>query len=422
MRERILDIYKEKAPSYLTVLNQFDKAGVEYVLLNLLVADDNPGDLDVLICNCHQTETAQILVDNGFSYYTKYEKGQYLWNKYLNGIGFVQIHIYESLHVCGREYFAASKINKKLQKDTIFNFFVFLIETLYKGKLRFDQYQQYKTICDVDMLLEFVQDNSPLYIDSVKYILRCYENKVEINNNEIQSLLWKGNSINKYRIVLWKLFRRFINLFRRDNISVLFIGIDGAGKSTQIEKVYKIFSKGGIFPVSIYLGLKNSMFSPKERVVEKKTENPMIEQENHVHPLTFLRFSKLMLYWLEYNIKYLLKIKLHPYGSRTTYLIDRCFFDLLYYYPYSIINFLFIKLSFVPDRIIFLSGNEEMLYERKKEMGRPKFHTLYNFYTDLAACLVHKYKKNVKVVDTTKISIESATYDICDYIMTKLDT
>ena len=417
MKEKIRETYKDKASAYIAVLDDFDKEGIEYIILNLLVADDNPGDLDVLICNNHQGKVGLILRNNGFSYYTKYEKGQYLWNKYLKGVGFVQFHIYESLHVCGREYFAGSMINTKLQHNIKFHFFVFLIESLYKEKLRVNQYRQYKNSCTISLLQKYVQENSPSHLETIKYILNCYEVGKKISCNERKKYLWKRNFLNRNQIFLWKVLRRIRNLFDGNNIYVLFIGVDGAGKTTLIDQVYQIFAKGGIYPQKRYLGLRESLFAPKKEFRGKKSECISEKTKSYRLPLNFPRFVKLLLYWGEYNIKYLIKVKLHPYGSRTAFLIDRCYVDLLFYYPYQIVRDLLIKYSFVPNKIIFLTGNKDILYRRKEEMGRDRFDMNYNFYYKLASILTDQYNKSVFNIDTTKRDLNEATLMICDYIM-----
>ena len=420
MKERIREIYKEKSDTYLSVLEEFGNAGVEYVLLNLLVADDNPGDLDILFCNCNQNVVTQILIDNGFSYYTEYESGQHLWNKYLKGKGFVQFHIYESLRVCGREYFPLSNIDVNLRHDFAFHFFVFIIETLYKGILRIEQYKQYKQFCSIELLKEYVKVKSPIFLDSVEYIVECYEENEEINPSRRNYYLWQGNRICKYQILLWKSIRRLKNLFRQDNIPVLFIGVDGAGKSTQIESVSKIFSKGGLFPVTSYMGLKNSVFSPKQKTFfEAKDDAFEVNPVSCKLPLSFLRFCKLFLYWFEYNIKYLFKIRLHPYGSQSVYLIDRCYLDLLFYYPYSIVRKMFICFSFMPNKIVFLTGNADVLYNRKQEMKRPRFDANYFFYKELVHILEEDYSKDIFEVDSSHNNISEITKRICDFIMEK---
>lgn len=416
MREKIKEIYNDKATAYLAVLDKFDEARIDYVLLNILVADDNPGDLDILFCNYNQNVITQILCENGFSYYAKYEKGQYLWNKYLKGIGFVQFHIYECLQVGRRDYFPICNININLQYNFAFHFFIFIIETLYKGILRKEQYKQYKQACNVELLKKYVKENSPTYLDSVDYVVKCYEENEEINPSRRNHYLWQGNRINKYLILLWKSIRRIKNLFRQDNISVLFIGVDGAGKTTLIDLIYKIFAKGGIFPQKRYLGLRESLFTPKGNGISKK--NSISEKlEIYRHPLNLLRFIKLLLYWGEYNVKYLVNVKLHPYGSRTTFLIDRCYFDLLFYYPYPIVRELFIRYSLIPDKVVFLTGDRDILYGRKKEMEKKRFDMNYNFYYKLISNLTDKYNKSVFYIDTTIHDLNETKISICDYIM-----
>ena len=418
MREKIQQIYNQKAGAYLDVLDDFDKFNIDYILLNLLVPDDNPGDLDILIFGSNISRTNIILEAHDFVFYANYEKGQVLWNKYIKGTGFVQIHVYDSLFICGREYFDKCLIEKQLSNKIEFHFYIFLVETLFKAKLRSTQYLEYKSRCSLSNLLVFINSVSPQNIIIAKYVIECYESTHIIDHHKRNYLLWRNRPFERTKALLVKCGRRIRAFLRNDNIYVLFLGVDGAGKTTLTEEVYKVFAKGGIFPKRYYLGLRDSYFTPKRSGnYQKFQDKTKYEGTNYHLPLTPLRFCKIILYWLEYNLKYLKKVGLHPYGVRTLFLIDRSYLDLLRFYPYTVVKTLLIKFSFIPHKIVFLSGDEETLYNRKKEMTRKEYHERFIFYSELVGQLQTYYKKNVIYVDTTKEQIENIIFSISDYIM-----
>lgn len=418
MKERIREIYKEKSNAYLSVLEEFDKAGVGYVLLNILVADDNPGDLDVLLCNPCRDFVTKVLKRNGFDYYTRYEKGQYLWNKYINGIGFVQFHIYESLCAFEKTYFPSVLINKDLQNNVNFHFLVFLVETLCKFKLRGNQYQEYRRKCPKEEVFAYVKKLNPALLGAIKYAIECYENNI-ISADMAQALLWRGRSFNKLLSRLYKLLRRSAHFFKKNDIVVLFLGVDGAGKSTLVDGVNHIFSKGGYLAKKCYFGIRNSKLSRKNGSSERSDqvsdyEDRLIKQI----PLNLPRMFKLVLMWLEYNVKYLRHITLSSFGVKTLFLIDRCYLDILLFYPYRIVEFLFLRFSLMPRRIVFLTGDMEELYNRKKEMSFSRYKQVYEFYDDILKKMRWMSSKHILVVDTTKEEANKSITTIADFIAT----
>ena len=49
MKEKFKDIYKDKSLYYLSVLDIFHDEEIDFVLLNYIFPDDNPGDLDIMV-------------------------------------------------------------------------------------------------------------------------------------------------------------------------------------------------------------------------------------------------------------------------------------------------------------------------------------------------------------------------------------
>lgn len=416
MKERIGRIYSpEKATEYLSVLCELDKNNISYILLNVLVADDNPGDLDILLLKGKANELSSLLQDLGFSYYAKYDTQQYLWNKYLKGVGFVQIHLYESISYQGKLFFPKCKLDIHYQKDVSFNYYIFLIESLYKFKLRPDQYAEYKQFLAPEDFKRFSKDLVGEKL--ADYMVSVYEGRESLSkvvrNKYFRNCNWINSALIVCRKILLKLYRLFFN---RDK-EVLFLGVDGSGKTSVIDSVRVISGKGGLFPLTRYMGLRESRFSNNND--SNDVDNNVMSDKSYrrpVLPLTLLRIVKLLLYWLEYNLKYLFRVRLSKQSADTLFLIDRCYIDLLYYYPYKIVERFIFKYSFLPSKIVFLTGNKEELYNRKKEMSKEKFDILFSFYKDIAN-LLYNYKKNVIVINTTDNDIRNTTIKICDFIM-----
>ncbi len=416
MKERIFNIYsKAKAKEYLAVLDEFDKQNIKYILLNVLVADDNPGDLDIFILNKTAKNESLVLNKLGYVYYFKYDTHQYLWNKYIKGVGFVQIHIYESISYNGKQFLQNNRINTLSQLDENFNFYIFLIESLYKLKLRDDQYIAYRQIVNEVVFKEYLKGLTGEEL--AHYMIDVFEGKVKLNKNAWARFFVDDNRLNNFFSGCRKLSRRIYRLFHNHDVEVLFLGVDGSGKSTVIKGVSAISAKGGMFPQIKYMGLRGSLFSPNH----DGDDSVNINNNNCYHrpmlKLNAFRLAKLFLYWCEYNLKYLFVIRLCKQGSDTLFLIDRCYLDLLYYYPYKLVEKMFLKYSFLPKKIVFLTGNKEILYNRKREMSESKFNSLYSFYEDISEIIEHKYKNTFFVVDTSNNDIQKTNLNICDFIM-----
>ncbi len=406
MREKLQAIYGNKAAYYSDVLATFDEKGVKYVLLSILVADDNPGDLDVLLVDKSYKEAKRILKGLDFSYYTKYETDQYLWNKYVAGIGFIQIHCYLSFSFQRRNYLRGYTYNGNETFMPSFQFYVFLIESFYKQKRRDKQYEAYIQLSGKEGVIRFSQ-KCPVHGQEIcKQMIDNYERK--------KSILKKTSIID----ISNRILRRLCRLFCGNDKKVLFIGVDGAGKSSIVEGVRRIYAKGGMFPKIVYLGLKDSIFNNKVEGEPKKTEGTKkeLQKQRKQGTLVFIRNLKALLYWAEYNIKYILRT-CTPNSVPTVYLIDRCYIDLLRYYPTAFARWLFIEFSLYPRKMVLLTGDQRVLYERKREFSEWEFAEIYDFYKDIERPFENKRGDNLLKVDTTEMTLEESVRRVSDFIM-----
>ena len=105
MKEKFQKIYSNKDIYYLNIIEEFEAKNIPFILINYLIADDNPGDLDVLINENNFKEIELILKNNDFNYYTNFNTNQFLFNKYVPNIGFIQFHLYIGLGYMGKQIF-----------------------------------------------------------------------------------------------------------------------------------------------------------------------------------------------------------------------------------------------------------------------------------------------------------------------------
>lgn len=405
MREKIKRAYLEKSEYYIEVIEALTHRDIKFVLLNILVADDCPGDLDIMISPLDYSMCAQILKQCQLEYYTRYQTNQYLWNKYISDIGFIQVHIYCGIWFNNTCYYNSEVVDEALQADYVFNLYVFLIECFYKNKLRDKQYLeycQYLESCNLQDCFERIN------VDGSKicgHMLKVY------NNDELPTKVVDKN-------VLYKLRHKVMRVLFNHDKEILFLGVDGAGKSTLIEEVRKVYAKGGIYPQVVYMGLRSSLFSKRKLPSNNQPMDNNVKEDETQTPLKFTitRFVKVCLCWLEYNLRYFLKIRLLKNTSNTVYLIDRCYVDLLMFYENDFVKNLFASFSFQPDKVVMITGKEDVLFNRKKEMTRKRYSWLYSFYLKITELYRVKYGDNMLVVDTTSNDIDTCKRCISNFI------
>jgi thymidylate kinase len=185
------------------------------------------------------------------------------------------------------------------------------------------------------------------------------------------------------------------------------MGVDGAGKSTTIENI-KLTLNNEIMYKMHYFGLKTSIINKLRSIFSKEKEIKKIDsgrtkliqkkKTSIIKKVYFLIIG--IFYWIEYNIKYLFYIRLNSITASTVHLIDRSYYDALLYYDIKILDILFFKFSFKPDALIYLTGDTNLLYERKKEISKKEI----DFYKLKYESLMKKFtlnQFNIKVLDST---------------------
>lgn len=234
MKEKINNLYKNKAPYYIKVLDEFQVNNIEFVLLNYIFPDENPGDIDIMVNEIEIKEIELILKNEGFEFYTEFNTNQKLWNKYVRNIGFIQFHLYVGLSFMKQTYFTKipKDIDSKYQID--FHFFTFLVESFYRKKIKKAIYQNYLEKTSKSKLYNFVSLYTPQSKRFVDDVICHYENKPI---NSFLTYLHSGNkSLFKLFIYFFsKIYKKLTRINNNEDKLVFIIGVDGTGKSTLIK-------------------------------------------------------------------------------------------------------------------------------------------------------------------------------------------
>ena len=67
MIEKIKKIYKDKSEYYIDILNKIKDNEIDFVLLDYIIPDHNPGDIDIMINRNDSLSVQNILLKNGFT-------------------------------------------------------------------------------------------------------------------------------------------------------------------------------------------------------------------------------------------------------------------------------------------------------------------------------------------------------------------
>lgn len=416
MKEKIKSIYGLKYEYYIEILDEIKSNEVNFILLNFIVPDSNPGDMDIMINKHDKLLVEKILKKNKFNHYTNIGSRQILFNKYIPKIGFIQFHLYVGLSFRGKVF---SNDLPKLNSDNAninFSFLVFLLESFYRNKYKFYVYNEYKKNISISNLNEYVLLKFPDSKRIIDIIIDVYENNKQTNRFIIFKHKLLVNKFGLCSFWLNKLFKKIKRIGNKDDLFILFIGVDGSGKTLLSKKVSKIFSKGGVFPITTYLGLNESLVSKLSRILSLRKKNIPSSNNSKKTKFGLFKLFQILMFWIEYNLKIFLKFKLFPPSAKSVNLVDRSFMDLLFYNRNNFTKSLLLKYSFRPSHIIHLTGDSSTIYNRKKEGSFSLHKERVLFYDKLFDEILISKEKKVKIDTTTNIP-DLCSKIISDFIM-----
>ncbi len=427
-------VYKDKSDDYYDVLALVTSKKIDYIIFNFYqyMPEQNSGDIDIIIQEKDLNNIKNILFANGYNFYNSPNTKQEQWIKYKNKLGVCQFHIHVDL--CFFDKYIVKFDSLDLFKITIEEeYILFLLQSFFKNKYNYKTVMKYKYFlnkCNFHEIKSLINNKYLKY----KNIISISQDRIKNNPTKYDKIYWlylllklgyfKGIVKVFVKKYIYKIAKR-IGIVKNKDKLFIFIGVDGAGKSTSIKNIKKSLGNE-LYVKKVYFGLKNSLITKityflklKKKYSIKKVSN----NHNNIHKnesILVLAKNNIIgiCFWIEYNLRYLFQIKLISSDIDTVWLIDRTYYDVLLYYDTLLIKKLFMKYSFHPNKIFFLTGNSQTLYLRKMEVDENIIDSNIKKYNNLIN-EIKNYNIIVKKIDTTVLIEEDTVNRICMEIMDK---
>ena len=180
--------------------------------------------------------------------------------------------------------------------------------------------------------------------------------------------------------------------------TIIFLGVDGTGKSTLINSVYKKNKKK----------FEKIHFAPD---YFKKKNKPITNPHQQIKRSMVFSFFKIIYWIINYQIFTILN-----YNSKKIYIFDRYIYDVMIdplRYRFSLSKIVItkiIKFAIKPDLIVLLTGNPKKIYSRKKELTLKDTIELNDKYIKFVK------KFDVKIILNCLYDIDTNTNKILSYI------
>jgi len=168
--------------------------------------------------------------------------------------------------------------------------------------------------------------------------------------------------------------QRFTRIFQPPGISVVFLGTDGAGKSTLIENIRPVLARA-LHDEVVYQHLRPNLLPSLARLFSRPTPTGPTT-DPHAHPPSGFLISLLRItyYQLDYIFGYFLKVFPALVKRPCVWIFDRYFYDYFFDPRRSLIalpSWLIRLYSFLvpqPDIIFCLGTDPEIIHKRKPEL------------------------------------------------------
>lgn len=216
----------------------------------------------------------------------------------------------------------------------------------------------------------------------------------------------------------FKDFNRIFNrIFNPTGLFIVFIGPDGAGKSTLIEKTVNMIS-----PVF----RKIEYFHWIYNFSKKKIDRVVIKNPHSMKPRTYIiSMFKIIFYSIKYLLGYVIFVLTGKIRS-TLIVFDRYYYDFFIdkkrYRLKTSDKFLRFFLHFIPkpDLIFSLQGDEQLIYNRKKEIPVSEIKSQIEKSKKLKSIYPEKFIE-VNVNNTIDETVNSLIINISTYLSNKND-
>jgi hypothetical protein len=371
-----------------------------------LRGEGKSGDLDLIFALKDKDRVFSILSLSGFRLYANVNTNQYLFVKLGVDDELVVVHTHFDLYLYGKKYFDfddAYDTDYSLKEQyQIYSMILFCIS---KGRIRNFEKD----------FLENVESYSAneVYSSSLKFLSR---KSFTLSSVSKVRYFVQSNPLSLTAYLLWNIAEKIKNFIVGGNIHFVFVGVDGAGKSTLIEQVSNSVSPRFGDVNCEYFGLKvsrvNKYFGRANAARIAPSNQDLIAGNSHKNSLGFLTMIKSTLLLIEYSAR-LLRRRLKVSRLPIIFLDDRSYIDRMFYdskFLFNAYRFLLRNYTFV-----LVTGNVDLIYERKAEVPVHVMAMQDTFYRDFASNL-----GNVLLLDSTKLCRVECTRQVLASILEKL--
>ena len=311
------------------------------------------------------------------------------------------IHLNRRIYQFKSENIKIMKINENIDLKTLIPesaLIYYLLKKILKQQIQDNDLNYIFKLFKRISILESIDLEKYFNDATTKEVIDALQNENFIFFKQRLSFL-RSQIIKKKPIKLidcFKLIKRyFLRFFYTTGTFIIFLGCDGAGKTSVNQKSFKTFER-----ISFGRHYKYFHFIPLS-IYQKKTHE--IHFPSKDPPYNFIiSFTKIIYLYLINLFGYIFNIKFLLARS-TTVAIDRYFYDILVdperykiKLPEKIIKF-FISIVPRPDLTFIITADPQKIYERKKEIQEDKIQEIQNKYLELK-----KIIKNSYIIDNSK--------------------
>jgi len=299
-------------------------------------------------------------------------------------------------HIDGLKYCDIFKISFSEIKNNSIPFFNRNIYILNKNYCYLDRYLGY-------IFFKSKKERTKKYLNNNNIPINFLSNKLQLAIKENGNPTIIKKRLIKKKIKRFVLYKLFGNFQPRRKIRVVFIGVDGSGKSSTIAmlkkkiKCLKVATK--------YMGWKNFKIFPiaiYENIIRPK-KNLYLNNDRKAKKFGF--FS-LAIFYLELSIRYFVWM----ISAKDVIIFDRFFYDRLVRAKSSLLYKLFYYLTPKADLIFYLTASPKVLYQRKPEISVTNIKQIQNAFEK------KKNDINYIAIDTDKYSQEDVAKIVTENI------
>lgn len=379
--------------------NQINFAFFDSALISLRESYTS-GDLDLIISIKDKEKVLGIISDNNFKLYAEINTNQFLFVKLSSSGSLILIHIHFDLYFYGNKFFSFEEAyigNNELKKE--YQIYSMALFCMNKRRVRAFE-KAYISECNHS-------DNKTIYSNLTNQLFKISYN---ISTTQKLKFFFKSNPLSFFLYSFKNIYSKFKSLIFSKNKHFVFVGVDGAGKSTLIDNVVNVIESKLVISKS-YFGLKSSIANKyigrsSHDLKKKSYRQSKINKRNTLKSLDIFSMGKSIFILIEYFFRNLI-LRLNFSRIPIVHLHDRSYIDRMFYDG----NFLKNAYRRIMQNytFIFVTGDIEILYQRKAEVPSDVMNKINKFY--------YKYSESldkVVVINTTKFD-----EDVCNYHILK---